>query len=249
MERMKASDFPPEVLKIFDGYVHGAHLAPAVSRRREEVRRRRLHRGGHARGAASQLRVGAASRERRQPHQDRVRDVSVAAGQRDDEGLPRAARQRGRQASGDRGDPREPRPQSVYRGRHAKAGRRRLCRVRAGRPDAARRIPGQRGQGRARCSSSSTRPSAPRTSRRGRLREEPSRRQRQDRRRRFLLRRQHRQRVRHALPDLKAAVPFYGVTPSAEDNGEDQGAAPRSSRVQRRAHQRGLARLRGRAQG
>ena len=23
MERMKASDFPPEVLKIFDGYVHG----------------------------------------------------------------------------------------------------------------------------------------------------------------------------------------------------------------------------------
>lgn len=24
MERKKASDFPPEVLKLFDGYVHGA---------------------------------------------------------------------------------------------------------------------------------------------------------------------------------------------------------------------------------
>ena len=23
MERMKASDFPPEVLKLFDGFVHG----------------------------------------------------------------------------------------------------------------------------------------------------------------------------------------------------------------------------------
>ena len=64
MERMKASDFPPEVLKLFDGYVHGR-----ISRREflddaGEVRRRRLHRGGDARERCAQLRVGAAGRRR-----------------------------------------------------------------------------------------------------------------------------------------------------------------------------------------
>ena len=43
MERTKASDFPPEVLKLFDGYVHGRMSRRDFLDEAGEVRGRRLH--------------------------------------------------------------------------------------------------------------------------------------------------------------------------------------------------------------
>ena len=51
------------------------------------------------------------------------------------------------------------------------------------------------------------------------------------------------------IPDLAAAVPFYGTQPAAAEVAEDQGAAPHPLRRERRPGERGLARLRGRAEG
>ena len=48
------------------------------------------------------------------------------------------------------------------------------------------------------------------------------------------------------IPDLAAAVPFYGGQPSAADIGEDQGAAADPLRGARRAHQCRLAGVRSR---
>ena len=91
MERKQASDFPPEVLKLFDGYVHGWISPPRVPRRRRQVRRGRLHRRRDAREPAPQLRVRAAGREGRPAHRHRVRHLSVAAGIGHDARLSRAA--------------------------------------------------------------------------------------------------------------------------------------------------------------
>ena len=51
------------------------------------------------------------------------------------------------------------------------------------------------------------------------------------------------------LPDLAAAVPFYGGQPSRRGRRKDQGAAADPLRGARRAHQCRLARVRGGAQG
>ena len=51
------------------------------------------------------------------------------------------------------------------------------------------------------------------------------------------------------LPDLAAAVPFYGSAAGGRGRREDQGAAADPLRGQRRAHQRRLAGLRGGAEG
>ena len=63
MERKKASDFPPEVLKLFDGYVHGmradANFSRAASMRSAASPPRRCSK------AQTQFRVGAAGAERR----------------------------------------------------------------------------------------------------------------------------------------------------------------------------------------
>ena len=48
-ERKKASDFPPEVLKLFDGYVHGACSRRDFLEQAGEVRGRELHGCGDAR--------------------------------------------------------------------------------------------------------------------------------------------------------------------------------------------------------
>ena len=74
-------------------------------------------------------------------------DRAVAAGQRQHQGLLRAAGERQRQAAGGARHPREPRAQSVRRGRRAPLRGRELHRVRARRPDVGRRLPGNDEQG------------------------------------------------------------------------------------------------------
>ena len=76
MERKKASDFDPEVLILFDAYVHGAHRPPRVPRARREVRRRRRDGRDAARRAEPEVRRGAAGGEGRQADHDRVPRVS-----------------------------------------------------------------------------------------------------------------------------------------------------------------------------
>ena len=51
------------------------------------------------------------------------------------------------------------------------------------------------------------------------------------------------------LPDLGAAVPFYGTQPTAAEAAQDQGAAADPLRRQRRPGQLRLAGIRGRAEG
>ena len=46
MPRQTAADFAPEVLQLFDQYVHGASRPPRLPRRRAQVRRRRHDGGG-----------------------------------------------------------------------------------------------------------------------------------------------------------------------------------------------------------
>ena len=69
--------------------------------------------------------------------------------------------------------------------------------------------------------------------------EEPPGVHRQGRRRRLLLRRRRSSNMLATrIPDLAAAVPFYGTQPAAEDVAEDQGAAADPLRRERRARER-----------
>ena len=114
---------------------------------RAKVRRRRRDRDRALRDAQAELCLGGASADRRQADQGRDRDRAVPEGQRQHQGLPGAARQCDRQAAGGAGDPREPRPQPVYRGCGAAAGGRQLHRVRARWAHLAGRLSGRRGEG------------------------------------------------------------------------------------------------------
>ena len=156
-----------------------------------------------------------------------LRDGAVAAGQRQHQGLSRAAGQRRRQAARRARHPREPRPESLHRRRRAPVRRRQLHRLRAGRADLGRRLSRATTRRAASCSARSTAPRCSRTSsprRTGCKAHAES--QRQARRGRLLLRRRRRQPARGAACPISAAgVPFYGRQPSAEDVREDQGAA------------------------
>ena len=67
MERKQASDFPPEVLKLFDGYVHGW-----LSRRDFLDRAGKYAAGGFTAAAMLEsLGRGPLSPQRRCPYQDR----------------------------------------------------------------------------------------------------------------------------------------------------------------------------------
>ena len=70
------------------------HRPPHVPGSRREVRGRRPDRGGDLRRPQAELRVGAAGAEGRRADQDRVRNSAVAAGQRQHQGLLRAAGER-----------------------------------------------------------------------------------------------------------------------------------------------------------
>ena len=63
MERKKASDYPQELLDLFDEYVTATSTA-ATSSTARKIRRRRRHRRRHLGEPAAQLRLGAAGRPR-----------------------------------------------------------------------------------------------------------------------------------------------------------------------------------------
>ena len=79
MERKKATDYPQELLNLFDHYVHGE-----MDRRDFLEGAKKFAVGGmtarHLGEPAPELRLGAAGPERRQPHQDGVRHRPVAEG-------------------------------------------------------------------------------------------------------------------------------------------------------------------------
>ena len=149
MERKKASDFPQELLDLFDEYVHGG-----MSRRDFLDRAQKFAVGGVTATAlfemlrpnyALAIQVPAG----RQADQSGTRNGPVTKGNGSIKGyLVRPANATGK-LPGDRGHPREPRPQSVYRRCGATAGGCRLHGVRARWPDLGRRLSGRRREGRA----------------------------------------------------------------------------------------------------
>ena len=58
MERKRASDFPRELLNLFDEYVHGEMSRRDVPGRRGKIRGRRRHRGRPLRDAEAELCLG-----------------------------------------------------------------------------------------------------------------------------------------------------------------------------------------------
>ena len=69
MERKKASDFPQELLNLFDVYVHGGMSRRAFLDGAQKFAAGRGHRGGAVRDAEAQLRLGDPGSARRQPDQ------------------------------------------------------------------------------------------------------------------------------------------------------------------------------------
>ena len=162
MERLKASDFPQEVLDLFDGYQHGVHRSPRIPRSRREVRRG----GVTAAAMLESLRPNYAWAEQVPKTDPRIRAEYVtyrfAGGLRHRARLPRAAGE-GRQGRVRRGLSREPGPQSVHRGRGAPPRGRGLRGLRARCAHLRGRLSRRRGKGGEALRLRSTRRSAART--------------------------------------------------------------------------------------
>ena len=147
MERRKASDYPPDVLKLFDGYVHGF-----INRREFLDRAAKYAVGGFTAAAMLEsLRPNYALAQQVPKDDSRIKTEYLTYPSPQGTGTMRgyfarpanAARQAARRGR----HPRESRPQSVHRGCRATARRRELRRVRARCADAARRLSGRRGKG------------------------------------------------------------------------------------------------------
>ena len=123
------------------------HRSPRLPVGRHPLRRRRRDRGRPARGVEPALRVCAEGAEGRSPHQGGDAGVRIPQGIGQGERLPGQAGQRHRQAARRAGDPREPRPESAYRGHRPAPGARQLRRLRPGCAVHAGRLSGRRGQG------------------------------------------------------------------------------------------------------
>lgn len=80
MERKKASDFDPELLGLFHRYVHGGLSRREFLDGAAKFAVGGLNGGGVVGHAQAELRLGAASAQRRQPDQGGVHDVSVSQG-------------------------------------------------------------------------------------------------------------------------------------------------------------------------
>ena len=249
MTRKTARDFHPQALKLFDQYVHG-QLSPArLSGTRGTVRRARRHRREPADGAEPALRRGRAGVRPTTRGSRRVRRVSVAEGLRHDARLSGRAGQGQGQAAGRARGAREPRPQSAHRGHRAALA---LDNFMAFAPDAlfplggypgdedkARELFAKLDQAKTRedfvaaATCLKSRPTAPARSARSAsatAAASPTC-------------------WRRACPTSPRPCPSTAASRTAEDVAEDQGAAADPLRRERRAHQRGLARLRGGAQG
>src|SRR5713101_124761 len=92
---------------------------PRIPGWREEVRGWRLDGYGDLGEPSPQLRLGATGTQRRQPNQDRIRDGSFAPGQWKHKGVPGSSRERQWKVARSAGGAREPRLESLYRGRGA----------------------------------------------------------------------------------------------------------------------------------
>ncbi len=130
MERKKASDFPQELLNLFDVYVHGG-----MSRREFLEGARKFAVGGASAAALFEtLRPNYAWAIQVPPDDSRIRatveTVPSPRRQRRHQGLSGPAGERGQTAVSP-GRPRKSGPQPVYRGCGAAPGGRRLHRFRA----------------------------------------------------------------------------------------------------------------------
>ena len=147
MERKKASDFPPEVLKLFDGYIHGC-----ISRREFLDRAARYAVGGFTAAAMLESLTPNYALAQQVPKDDaRIKTEYLTYPSPQGSGTMRGYFARPASAAGKLPGvvvyPRESRAQSVHRGRRAAAGGRELRRVRAGCADAGRRLSRRRGKG------------------------------------------------------------------------------------------------------
>ena len=80
MDRKNARDFPQELLNLFDRYVHGDIGRREFLDGAKKFAVGGYDRHGHMGEPSPELRLGGTSRQRRQPHQDRIGDGAVAAG-------------------------------------------------------------------------------------------------------------------------------------------------------------------------
>ena len=146
---------PNEAIELYNLYIHGEIDRRDFLSGISKVRRRRPHRRRDRRRADAELRARPAGVEDRRADQGELRHDSLAAGQRQHQGLSRAARSADtREATagklpGHSRRAREPRAESAHRGHRAASGARQLHGVRARRAHVARRLPGRRCQGRA----------------------------------------------------------------------------------------------------
>ena len=123
-KRRKASDFPQEVLALFDGYVHGHIQRRDFLEGSRQGAGWRSGCGGGPRGTSSQLRVGSAGGDRRRPDPAGVRHLPFARRLGDHARLHGRARRRdGARARGPR-HPRETRPEPLHRRRGPQVRRR-----------------------------------------------------------------------------------------------------------------------------
>ena len=251
MERKTAADFDPQVLILFDAYVHGA-----LDRRGFLDKAAKYAVGGVT---ASMLleQLNPKFAEAQQVAKDDARlkaeyvEFASPQGYGKMQGLSGAAGQGRRQAAGRAGRAREPRAEPAHRGHRPARRPRQLRGLRARRADAAGRLPRRRrGRGPRRSSPSS---SSPRPARTWWRRPGSSSTHAECTGKlgvvgfcygggicNFLATR---------VPELVAAVPFYGGPPAGRGRAEDQGPDAHPLRRHRRAHQRRLAGLRGGAQG
>jgi len=122
MERKKASDFPQELLNIFDRYVHGE-----IHRREFLDGAQKFAVGGVTATALFEMLrpnyvLGDTSSGNRQADQGRASDRAIAQRQRDHQRLRGASSECDRKAVRGFGRPREPRSQSVHKGCRSKIG-------------------------------------------------------------------------------------------------------------------------------
>ena len=250
-QRLTAADFDPELLILFDAYVHGALDRRGFLDKAKKYRGGRHDGGDAARRAEPEVRRSPAGEEGRRAARDVVRRVPVAAGQRQGARLPGPAGQRGRQAAGHPRGPREPRPQPAHRG-HRAAPRPSTTswRSRPTRCSRSAATPATRTR-RARCSRSSIRPKTredfvaaagllqgrgpTRTGKIGAVG--------------FCYGGGIVNMLATRMPDLAAARAVLRRRPAGRGRAEDQGGAADPVRRERRAHQRAVAGLRGRAEG
>ena len=142
MARKTAADFDPELLVLFNAYVHGA-----IDRRGFLDKARKYAVGGiTAAMLLDQLSPNFAEAQQVPPDDKRLKTERVSypspIRQREDERLSGAAGQRDGEAAGRSRGPREPRAEPAHRGHRSPARARQLHDLRARRAGGRRRLPG-----------------------------------------------------------------------------------------------------------